>query len=261
MGIPYHPGIKATVDGMATPILSRQGQIQTNAVKAQDYGNSVLVQARCFAGGPYATRNNYQFRCLLRNSTEAPKIVAKQTARHAVKRKENKSVLDKQSKEQLRKDTECYHNVLKRIAALVKYLAIRGIAFRGTEEVLGSHNGNFMDALELLAEIDPFIREHIEQRELRSKSLISYLPKTIYDQIMEIIGKHKSLKQLQFKKTWQERIRCALLFATVIKRRYCLTRGPRLTECKGRGVRRMSMAHHSTSVAGTQAAIGSIMTQ
>ncbi|GFU93363.1 uncharacterized protein TNCV_1860931 [Trichonephila clavipes] len=37
-------GIKATVDGMATHILFRQGQIQTNAVKAQDYGNSVLTQ-------------------------------------------------------------------------------------------------------------------------------------------------------------------------------------------------------------------------
>ncbi|GFY35006.1 hypothetical protein TNCV_5043821 [Trichonephila clavipes] len=45
MGIPYHLRIKATVDGMTTHILSRQGQ--TNAVKAQDYGNSVLEPARC----------------------------------------------------------------------------------------------------------------------------------------------------------------------------------------------------------------------
>ncbi|GFV11175.1 histone-lysine N-methyltransferase SETMAR [Trichonephila clavipes] len=44
MGIPYHPGIKATVDGMATHILYRQDQSQTNAVKAQNYGNSVLTQ-------------------------------------------------------------------------------------------------------------------------------------------------------------------------------------------------------------------------
>ncbi|GFV47324.1 hypothetical protein TNCV_4829801 [Trichonephila clavipes] len=56
MGIPYHPGIKATVDGMETHILSRQGQSQTNAVKAQDYGNSVLGPTWCFAGGLYATK-------------------------------------------------------------------------------------------------------------------------------------------------------------------------------------------------------------
>ncbi|GFX81746.1 uncharacterized protein TNCV_317501 [Trichonephila clavipes] len=51
MGIPYHPGIKATVDGMATHVLSLQGQSQTNTVKAQDYGNSVRGPARCFACG------------------------------------------------------------------------------------------------------------------------------------------------------------------------------------------------------------------
>ncbi|GFX70865.1 zinc finger MYM-type protein 1 [Trichonephila clavipes] len=70
--------------------------------------------------------------------------------------------LDKQLKEQLRNDTEHYHNILKRVIAIVKYLAIRGLAFRGTEEVFCSHNGNFMGALELLAEFDPFIPEHIE---------------------------------------------------------------------------------------------------
>ncbi|GFV28970.1 hypothetical protein TNCV_619121 [Trichonephila clavipes] len=57
-----------------------------NAVKAQDCGNSVLRPAWCFTGGLYATMSNDQLRCLLRNSTEAPKSIAKQTARHAVKR-------------------------------------------------------------------------------------------------------------------------------------------------------------------------------
>ncbi|GFX34577.1 hypothetical protein TNCV_3658151 [Trichonephila clavipes] len=82
----YHPGIKATVYEMATHIFIRQGQNQTKAVKAQDYGNSVLGPARCFAGGLYATRSSDQLRCLLRNSTKAPKIIAKQTAWLAVKR-------------------------------------------------------------------------------------------------------------------------------------------------------------------------------
>ncbi|GFS70380.1 hypothetical protein TNCV_4157951 [Trichonephila clavipes] len=76
MGIPYHPGIKATVHGMAGHILYRQDQSQTRAVKAQDYGNSVLGPARCFADGLYATRNNDQLRC---NSTEALKSIAKRT--------------------------------------------------------------------------------------------------------------------------------------------------------------------------------------
>ncbi|GFT41745.1 hypothetical protein TNCV_4708041 [Trichonephila clavipes] len=86
MGIPYHPGIKATVYEMVTHILSHQVHSQTNAVKAQGYGNSVLEPAWCIAGGLNATRNNAQLRCLLRNSTEAPKSIAKQTVRHAVER-------------------------------------------------------------------------------------------------------------------------------------------------------------------------------
>ena len=111
-------------------------------------------------------------------------------------RRENKSVLDKQLQEQLRKETEYYHNVLKRVIAVVKFLSVRGLAFRGSEEVFGSpHNGNFMGALELLAEFDPFIREHIEQRELRPKPIISYLSKTVYEEIIEIMGK-QVIKQI-----------------------------------------------------------------
>ncbi|GFX17273.1 uncharacterized protein TNCV_1064751 [Trichonephila clavipes] len=64
--------------------------------------------------------------------------------------KENKSVLDKQLKEQLRKDTEYYHNVLKRVIAIVKYLAIRGLAFRGTEEVFDSPHNEILETNGLL---------------------------------------------------------------------------------------------------------------
>ncbi|GFU69403.1 hypothetical protein TNCV_3887211 [Trichonephila clavipes] len=84
MGIQYHPGNKATVDGMATHILFRQGQSQTNAVKVQDYGNNVLGPTWCFSGGLYATRSNDQLKCLQRNSKAAPNSIAEQTKLHAV---------------------------------------------------------------------------------------------------------------------------------------------------------------------------------
>ncbi|GFU56096.1 hypothetical protein TNCV_3405571 [Trichonephila clavipes] len=73
MGITYLPGIIATIYGMAraTHILSRQDQSQTNAVITQDYGYSALELARYSGGELYATRNNDQLRCLLRNSTES----------------------------------------------------------------------------------------------------------------------------------------------------------------------------------------------
>ncbi|GFX65247.1 hypothetical protein TNCV_4821381 [Trichonephila clavipes] len=63
-------------NGNTHPLPSRQSQ--TNAVKAQDYGSSVLGRAWCFSGELYATRNNDQLRCLLHNSTEVPKNVTKE---------------------------------------------------------------------------------------------------------------------------------------------------------------------------------------
>ncbi|GFY27566.1 hypothetical protein TNCV_910171 [Trichonephila clavipes] len=88
MCIPYHPGIKATIDGIATHILSHQEQSQTNAVKAQDYDNSVLGSAQCFAGGlrPQEEQRSAAQVPTEHKSREDPKSIAKQTAWHAVKR-------------------------------------------------------------------------------------------------------------------------------------------------------------------------------
>ncbi|CAH2979627.1 unnamed protein product [Chilo suppressalis] len=56
-----------------------------------------------------------------------------------------------------------------------------------------------MSALELLAEFDPFRREHIEQRELRPNPVISYLSKIVYEEIIEIMGKQKPFwKQMDY---------------------------------------------------------------
>ncbi|GFU38669.1 hypothetical protein TNCV_434651 [Trichonephila clavipes] len=52
--------------------------------------------------------------------------------------------------EHLRKDTEYYHNVLKRVVAIVKYLAVRGLAFRGTEEGFGSPHNEILEINGLL---------------------------------------------------------------------------------------------------------------
>ncbi|GFT10822.1 hypothetical protein TNCV_1944551 [Trichonephila clavipes] len=85
MGIPYHPGMKATVDGMATHILYRHSQRQAIAAKAQVYFNNDPGLVWYFAGGLNATRKNDQLKGLLPNSTEAPKTITKQTAWHTVK--------------------------------------------------------------------------------------------------------------------------------------------------------------------------------
>ena len=44
---------------------------------------------------------------------------------------------------------------------MIKFLAERGHAFRGTDEVFDSPtNGNYLGILKVIAEFDPFLREY-----------------------------------------------------------------------------------------------------
>ena len=58
---------------------------------------------------------------------------------------------------------------------MIKFLSSRGLAFRGSSELVGSpQNGNFLEILELLAEYDIFRAEHVQKRENKSKGHVSY---------------------------------------------------------------------------------------
>ncbi|KAF2904838.1 hypothetical protein ILUMI_01344 [Ignelater luminosus] len=56
--------------------------------------------------------------------------------------KENKSVINKKLQGQLKNDTEYYHNVLKRVVAVVKYLRVSGLAFRDHKKIFGNFMGS-----------------------------------------------------------------------------------------------------------------------
>ncbi len=63
---------------------------------------------------------------------------------------------------QIDEEFNYWRNVLRRVVAVVKKLASRGIAFRGKTKKFGSNkNGNFMMTLELILEFDPFLVTHI----------------------------------------------------------------------------------------------------
>jgi len=50
-----------------------------------------------------------------------------------------------------------WQEVLRRVVEAVKYLAIRGLAFRGDNEIFGSpNNGNYLGSLELIAHLVHF---------------------------------------------------------------------------------------------------------
>jgi len=83
-----------------------------------------------------------------------------------------------------------WKNVLKRIVAVVKFLASRGLGFRCDDEMFGSqNNGNYLGCLELISEFDPFLADHIQNYGNRGKGSTSYLSANICNEFINIIGK------------------------------------------------------------------------
>jgi len=73
---------------------------------------------------------------------------------------------------------------------LSKFLAARGLAFRGENEMIGSNaNGNYLGVLELLSKFDPFFAEHIEKYGNRGKGSPLYLSANICEQLIGLMGK------------------------------------------------------------------------
>ena len=71
----------------------------------------------------------------------------------------------------------------------VKFLATRGLAFRGeNEKKIGSHlNGSYLGVLELLSKFDPFIAEHIEKYGNRGKGN-PYLSANVCEELVALMG-------------------------------------------------------------------------
>lgn len=87
--------------------------------------------------------------------------------------------------------------VLHRVVATIKMLASRGLAFRGDDETFGSaHNGNFLGTLELIAQFDPFLNDHINNYGNAGRGIPSYLSSTICDELIDIMSEQVTKKIL-----------------------------------------------------------------
>ena len=93
-----------------------------------------------------------------------------------------------------------WRNVLERLIDIVIFLAKRNLAFKGSNEVLGSpHNGNFLKLFELLAKRDPVLME-LKNRIIKHTTKKHYLSNIIQNELIDIVAK-KVEKELMIQLT------------------------------------------------------------
>lgn len=80
---------------------------------------------------------------------------------------------------QIKEEKHYWREVLRRVAAVIKFLAERGLPFRGDDELLYSpHNGNYLGILEVIAQFDPFLAGHLENYGQKGRGRVSYSSST-----------------------------------------------------------------------------------
>jgi len=81
-------------------------------------------------------------------------------------------------------------SVLERAVSVIKFIAERGLAVRGDNELIGSpRNGNYLGILELIAQYDVFIAQHIQTHGNRGSGHTNYLSSTIMEELISVMGK------------------------------------------------------------------------
>ena len=78
---------------------------------------------------------------------------------------------------------------MDRVLSVIKFLLSRGLAFRGSSELVGSTpNGNFLGIFGLLAEYDTFLAEHIQKRVNKDKGHVSLFSSTVCEEFIDVIA-------------------------------------------------------------------------
>ena len=106
-----------------------------------------------------------------------------------ISRRAKKVSICKDLEEQKESGRKYWCKVLARVFSVIKFLSSRGLAFRGSSELVGFlQNGTFFGILELLAEYDTFLAKHIQKRESKGKGHVLYFLSTVCEEFIDVIA-------------------------------------------------------------------------
>ncbi|XP_071705365.1 uncharacterized protein [Rutidosis leptorrhynchoides] len=125
--------------------------------------------------------------------------------------------IDKELQGLIKKDTDHWKEVLVRIIATIKCLAVYNLLFRGTKKLYENSNGNFLGILQMIAEFDPVMKQHFRRIE-NNETHIHYLRHKIQNELIEmlatecyVIWKILVIKQKLFLELVKQYIMCFLI--------------------------------------------------
>ncbi len=99
------------------------------------------------------------------------------------------TAIDQINQDRIALEVNHWKEILRRRFAIVNHLADHNLSFRGhSDRLFESGNGNFLGQVQLMAQFDPVMREHL--RRIQTKELSdTYLSKHIQNELISIVAK------------------------------------------------------------------------
>ncbi|XP_045466791.1 zinc finger MYM-type protein 1-like [Harmonia axyridis] len=117
----------------------------------------------------------------------------------------NKKNIDNLVLKSLEKEKEKWKELLQRFLQVILFLSERGLALRGSSSLIGNpNNGNFLGILELLANHDTILAEHLDavkdSQETKKRMQVHYLSAEIQNEFISLCAEHVMEKILNERK-------------------------------------------------------------